>query len=107
MEIVDLHWLRGHDYLMWYKHMDETGGMFTHRWSDAVVRTLGVQMFLAQSEVTLLSLPYRHQELCLPEDAIHCSETRAWNIPLCARCPKEEQLEVWQYITERSETYGF
>jgi hypothetical protein len=42
-------------------HVDHAGGFFYHRWGDAEVRTLTLQLFVRPDEISYLnSLPYQH-----------------------------------------------
>jgi len=43
-EVARLSILRSQAYQEWYQHLSTTGGIFFHRWGDAPIRFLGLQM---------------------------------------------------------------
>lgn len=43
-QVARLSILRSQAYQEWYQHLSTTGGIFFHRWGDAPIRFLGLQM---------------------------------------------------------------
>ena len=44
IEIVNLQWFRGEEYMDYFRFLDSTGGFWIHRWGDHAIRTLAVAM---------------------------------------------------------------
>jgi len=82
-EIVDLRLLRSLDYTSYFDHLDRLGGIYYHRWGDALIRTLGVLLFTSPSEVhKFVDIGYAHNTACInpchwkpktPADGIPCN----------------------------------
>ena len=81
IEIVDLAWFRGAQYADYFRFLDSTGGFWLHRWGDHAIRTLAVAMFLDESRLMKMDVPYGHQNTC------RCSSFHADK--KCARQPGE------------------
>ena len=45
IEIVNLQWFRGEEYMDYFRFLDSTGGFWIHRWGDHAIRTLAVAMY--------------------------------------------------------------
>lgn len=61
-EVVDTSFIKRRGaYRAWFEHLDADGGIFAHRWGDAPIRWLGVQMYAPPEAVWQLPKPYcRH-----------------------------------------------
>lgn len=66
-EIVDLEFLRSPAYQAFYYRIAELGGIYTHRWGDAPIRTLAVRALLPSSAIHHFNdISYWHQNLYGP-----------------------------------------
>lgn len=59
-EVASLAFLRSAPYRAWFDFVDGAGGMYAHRWGDAPIRWLGVQMHLNATQVRRLPQYCRH-----------------------------------------------
>ena len=50
-EVCNVKWFNSQDYMSFYKKIDENGGIMTHRWGDAPIRYLGVNMFMNKENI--------------------------------------------------------
>ncbi|CAK7900884.1 probable mannosyltransferase Ktr4p [[Candida] anglica] len=50
-EIADMDFFRSEPYNEWFKYLDSTGKFYYERWGDAPVHSMGLALFLDQSEI--------------------------------------------------------
>lgn len=76
--IHGLFWLLRQAGLQLEVNWKNKGGFYYYRWGDALVRTLGVHLFLKKEEVQRLDIPYQHQKVCnipkgcVPDGSFEC-----------------------------------
>jgi len=64
-EILNMRFFRS-DYLSYFSFIDQIGGIYYHRWGDALIRTLGVLMFADPDEVyQFTDIGYMHANSCI------------------------------------------
>jgi len=66
-EVMDMDHFRVHTpYLQYFDYLDAQHGFWLYRWGDALVRTLGVHLFLRPQQVHRFDdIGYSHQHYCL------------------------------------------
>ena len=66
-EICDISWFRGRGWQEYFAAVDRTGGIWRHRWGDALIRYYGVVNLMEGASVYCLKqLHYHHQSEWLP-----------------------------------------
>lgn len=61
IEIGDVSWFKNSDYHNYYKAIDENGGIYIHRWGDAPIKYIGVNLFCDPSKIIPLEgFVYQH-----------------------------------------------
>lgn len=61
-EISKIDFWRSDEALSFFNYLDKTGGIYKHRWGDAVIHLLTVSMFVPESNVHKFSdIAYQHQ----------------------------------------------
>lgn len=64
-EILDVETFRSKSFMDYFEWLDRAKGFMFKRWSDGLVRTLAVQMFLEPDEVWKVdNIGYRHRDVC-------------------------------------------
>ncbi|CAD7964196.1 unnamed protein product [Amoebophrya sp. A25] len=66
IEILYLPWFRdpAGEYQKFFRYMDATGGFYLYRWGNNPFRTFAMGTFLDDSQVSIATVPYLHQEFC-------------------------------------------
>jgi len=65
-EIMNVRFFRNSDYSSYYAFIDQLGGIYKHRWGDALIRTLGVLMFAEPDEIyQFTDIGYIHPNACM------------------------------------------
>ena len=85
-------WFVGADYRAYFDAVDESLGIYTHRWGDACIHMLAVAALLPRAAVLRLrSVPYWHQGTVLlpPELEPHAAEALGDEQPLPAFASSE------------------
>lgn len=60
-EIGKIAWFTGKEYQEFYEYIEETGGIFIHRWGDAPIRYLGVNLLMDdRRKWEVRNVPYQH-----------------------------------------------
>ena len=60
-ELGKVSFFLGNEYQSFYKKIDETGGIYIHRWGDAPIKYLGVNMFMDKDKVKpVRGFTYQH-----------------------------------------------
>lgn len=60
-EICDIEWFNSGHYMEYYSYIDYLGGIYTERWGDAVIRYLGVNMFMKDfDKFPIYDIAYKH-----------------------------------------------
>ena len=66
-EICDISWFKGRVWQEYFEAVDRAGGIWRHRWGDALIRYYGVVHLMEESSVYCLKqLHYHHQSEWLP-----------------------------------------
>jgi hypothetical protein len=66
LEILDLEFFRSRKWREYFEYLETEEGVWTERWGDALIRTLGVTMFLAPKEIEQFSdIGYVHHLVCV------------------------------------------
>merc|ERR1719331_1051204 len=64
IEINKLSWFRGEEYQEYFKYLDSFNGFFLYRWGDHALRTIAIGMYLLESDIMKMDIPYGHQGYC-------------------------------------------
>lgn len=63
-EIFDMDWFRSQDYQNFYKYIDETAGIYKHRWGDHVLRYIALNCLASKSDFLFFDdIKYFHSEM--------------------------------------------
>merc|ERR1712129_331505 len=65
IEITQLDWFRGDQYQDFFRYLDSVGGFWLYRWGDHAVRTIAVALWLDESRLMKMEVPYGHQKTCV------------------------------------------
>ena len=101
-EVVHLPWLRSREYSSLAASVDAAGGIWMHRWGDAPIRTLAVQLLLPRESVhQFTEVAYEHQGefnvYAQPDDCLSCTmEVGAWAAE--DRCGLERSIKAWTLV---------
>lgn len=61
IELGDADWLKNSNYYNYYKEIDRNGGIYIHRWGDAPIKYIGINMFCDPSKIIPLEgFVYQH-----------------------------------------------
>lgn len=60
------------DYQDYFRYIDSTDGFWLYRWGNNAVRTIGVSMFVPESKVYEMRIPYAHQSYCHCKSSTKC-----------------------------------
>ena len=60
-ELCDKEWFTQSRYRDYANYITQDGGIYRTRWGDHIIRYLGVQMFMDQSEIWHMPVCYQHQ----------------------------------------------
>ena len=61
-EVIRREWFQASLWQQYFVHMDATGGFYYHRWSDCLIRYLGVRTFMPRERIGFVNfIPYDHQ----------------------------------------------
>ncbi len=61
-EVCYLPWFRGDLWQRYFRHIDEAGGIYAHRWGDHTIRYAGVKLFMPLARVRQFAgIQYSHQ----------------------------------------------
>ena len=70
IEIVRLSWFTSDPYQDYFRYLDSVGGFWLYRWGDHAMRTIAVGMWMNESKILNMDVPYGHQAYCkCPEHA--------------------------------------
>ncbi|CAO3643195.1 unnamed protein product [Cunninghamella blakesleeana] len=50
-QIADLNFFKSQQYMDYFNHIDQSGGIFYERWGDPVIHTLGATLFLTKNDI--------------------------------------------------------
>ena len=64
IEVMKIDWFRGQPYQDYFNYLDSQGGWWLYRWGDHAVRTMAVSMWLEESKLKRMIIPYGHQGYC-------------------------------------------
>ena len=60
-EVCNVNWFSSDEYMNFYNKIDESGGIMTHRWGDAPIRYLGVNMYMNPENIYgFENIDYQH-----------------------------------------------
>jgi hypothetical protein len=64
IEIVRLSWFTSDPYQDYFRYLDSVGGFWLYRWGDHAMRTIAVGMWMNESKILNMDVPYGHQAYC-------------------------------------------
>jgi hypothetical protein len=50
-EIGNIEWFKNSEYMNYFNEIDKSGGIYIHRWGDAPIKYLGVNMFMPPQSI--------------------------------------------------------
>jgi hypothetical protein len=60
-EILDLDFFRGKEYQSFYKHLDNTGGIYKYRWGDHIIRYIALKSLVDNNKLLFFNdIVYQH-----------------------------------------------
>ena len=59
-EIAKFEWFKNTEYRNYFNMIDNENGIYKWRWGDAVIKFIGIEMFLDDNKKKQFILPYRH-----------------------------------------------
>jgi alpha 1,2-mannosyltransferase len=59
-EIAKFHWFKESAYKPYFDFIDNENGIYKWRWGDAIIKYLGIEMFLPENKKHLFNVPYKH-----------------------------------------------
>jgi len=88
-EIMDLSFFRSQEYQQFFTFLDHSGGFFEYRWGDALVRTMGVNLLLEESQIHhFQDLAYAHGHV--RNTVADCDDYNIGDVPcpegICYNC---------------------
>lgn len=88
LELMDLDFFRSADWQSYFNYLDEAEGIWTERWGDALIRTLGVDMMLEPRDIEQFhDIGYKHHDLCInPCNAAVSCNRQAGNVDNIGWC---------------------
>ena len=64
IEIVKLDFFRSDPYQDYFRYLDSMGGFWLYRWGDHAMRTVALAMWVDESKILEMDVPYGHQGYC-------------------------------------------
>jgi mannosyltransferase len=59
-EIAKFDWFKSSDYKEYFSFIDKENGIYKYRWGDAIIKYLGIEMFLEDNRKYKFDIPYKH-----------------------------------------------